>query len=89
MVGVMGDIIKSRRKGMITIDPHLIETEPELIREIFMDFIPIQTEQSFMDMKIKYYGISDSFDEVPDSMVTPKYKCIFDRKTLTVTFERE
>ena len=68
--------IKDRRIGNVTVSAHIINDTPDVIHDMFLEFIPIMAEHSFIDGLVHYTGISPQFDIVSDGQITPEYTAI-------------
>jgi hypothetical protein len=68
--------ITDRRIGWVNVTVSIINDAPDMIHDMFLDFIPIKTEHDFMTGIITYHGISPQFEVLQEGFAAPQYNAI-------------
>jgi hypothetical protein len=83
----------AKRKGILMVSRQLImEADLNMLKVIFSNFIPIDADRNhninYWD-SIKYYGISEHFEEVEEACIAPNYEMVLTRNEKgVVKFEK-
>jgi hypothetical protein len=83
----------AKRKGVLMVSRQLImEADLNTLKVIFSNFIPIDADRNhsinYWD-SIKYYGISEHFEEVEEACIAPSYEMMLTRNEKgVVRFEK-
>ena len=83
----------AKRKGCLLVSRELIlQADVDTLKVIFSNFFPLDADRnhsiSYWD-SIKYYGISEHFEEVEEACVAPTYEMWLERdKNGKVKFEK-
>ena len=78
----------TRRIGNFVIDSHTIETDPDAVLELMSQCIIVRCEYKYAEGKFYYTAISELFDEIPISNISPDYDISFNKETQSITVTR-
>lgn len=67
-----------KKRGKFSIDMKALYYHgPKMLGKVFKDIVVLRAEHMIVHDRIDYVAIGEVFDEIEDSMETPKYECDF------------
>lgn len=68
--------MENRRVGRFSLSRHIIETQPDVVRQLMGMVIVVQCEMHYVDNFFEYTALSPHFAEVPYGNMIPVYTVI-------------